>query len=103
MPINNNYQNQYNMYNQKQSNKIYVSGLQGARAYPTVRNSEMLLCDDTLDIIYDVETDFEGKKIVRVFDVSEHIEPPTLDTNALLERLNKLEQAVSKLSGGTDV
>lgn len=78
----------------KQSNKVYVSGYEAARAYPTPFNSDMLLCDDALDVIYNVETDYQGRKTIQVLDVALHKETPKVDANALEARIAKLEEAV---------
>lgn len=79
----------------KQSNKIYVSGIEAARAYQVPFNSEILLVDSEKDILYEVVTDAQGKKTVNVFDITVHQEEPSLS-----ERVGSLEAAVAKLIKG---
>ena len=64
---------------QKVSNKIYVSGMEGARSYNLSPNSEMILCDDTKNIIYDVVVDSNGKRTITALDVKEHQEEAPID------------------------
>ena len=75
-PFSTPYQNNFYPTNntQKYSNKIYVSGIEGARSYPLNPNSEVLLCDDTNDIVYDILVDPDGKRTINVLDVKQHEE-----------------------------
>lgn len=78
------------------SNKIYVSGIEGARSYQLAPNTEMLLCDDSKDIVYDVVVDVSGKRTVTALDVSVHEETPPIDISALQGRVQKLEELYRK-------
>lgn len=92
-----NYQNNPNYQpnaNQKVSNKIYVSGIEGARSYNLTPNSEMLLCDDTKNIVYDVIVDNQGKRTITALDVREHQEEPPIDFSnfATKDDISKLRE-----------
>lgn len=91
---------------QKATNKIYVSGIEGARSYNLQPNSEMILCDDTKDLIYDVVVDGNGKRTITTLEVSEHKEKPPVDysqfatkqdIDTLKEELNKRIQVMRGL------
>ena len=96
-----NYQNNPNVQpstSQKVSNKIYVSGIEGARSYNLQPNSEMLLCDDTKNIIYDVVVDNNGKRTITALDVKEHVEEPPVDFSmfATKDDIAKLREELLK-------
>lgn len=94
-----NYQNNPNFQpspNQKVSNKIYVSGLEGARSYNLNPNSEMILCDDTDNVIYDVIVDANGKRTITTLDVKEHVDEPPVDFSnfATKDDIQKLREEI---------
>ena len=96
-----NYQNQPSVQQnapQKVSNKIYVSGIEGARSYNLAPNSEMLLCDDTKNIVYDVIVDNQGKRTITALDVREHQEEPPVDFSnfATKDDIAKLREELCK-------
>ena len=84
---------------QKASNKIYVCGLEGARSYPLNPNSEMILCDDTKDIIYDVIVDQSGKRTVTSLDIVVHKDEPPVDMSiyATKDDIEKLRKELKKI------
>ena len=100
-PFSTPYQNNFYPTNntQKYSNKIYVSGIEGARSYPLNPNSEVLLCDDTNDIVYDILVDPDGKRTINVLDVKQHEEAPPIDMSqfATKEDIEKLKKEFKKL------
>jgi len=83
---------------QKATNKIYVSGIEGARSYNLQPNSEMLLCDDTKNIIYEVIVDNNGKRTITALDVKQHEEEPPVDMSiyATKEDIAKLKEELTK-------
>lgn len=97
-----NYQNNSNNQQntpQKASNKIYVSGIEGARSYNLNPNSEMILCDDTKNVIYDVMVDSTGKRTITALDVSEHKEEPPIDMSqfATKQDVDNLKEELKKI------
>lgn len=99
-----NYGMQNQMQNQRQSNKIYVSGIEGARSYQMMPNSEMIFLDDNQSIIYDVLTDIQGKRTINVYDVVPHKseEEIKLSQFATKEELEVLKQEIDKLRGNKE-
>lgn len=96
-----NYQNQQTMQQnalQKATNKIYVSGIEGARSYNLNPNSEVLLCDDAKNIVYDVIVDANGKRTITMLDVKEHVEEPPIDFSnfATKDDIQKLREELCK-------
>lgn len=96
-----NYQNNPNAQPnalQKVSNKVYVSGMEGARSYNLAPNSEMILCDDTKNIIYDVVVDSNGKRTITALDVKEHQEEAPIDMSqfATKDDIAKLKEELLK-------
>jgi hypothetical protein len=84
----------YGANNTPQTNKIYVSGIEGARSYQLSPNTEMLLCDDNQNIVYDVVVDAQGKRTVTALDICVHQEQPKPDfsTFATKEDIAKLRE-----------
>lgn len=76
-------QMQNNIPVQSRTNKIYVSGFEGAKSYQLQPGSEMILCDDNEDIIYDVIVDNTGKRTVTALDIVEHKSAPSIDYSKL--------------------
>jgi len=58
-------------------------------------NSEIYLPDDTENIIWWIRTDQNGNRSVTPFDVSPHKKPEPIDINAILTRLDSLEEKVN--------
>lgn len=87
------------------SNKYYVSGIEGARSYPVPPNTEMILCDDTSDVIYDVVVDNAGKRTITALDVKVHEEAPPVDMSkfATKEDIIKLREELLKNTQHTNV
>lgn len=83
---------------QRFTNKVYVSGVEGARSYQLSPNSEAILCDDTNSVIYDVIVDANGKRTVTAYDIVEHKEAPPIDFSqfATKEDIAKLREELVK-------
>lgn len=95
------YQNQSNIAqngSQRFTNKVYVSGVEGARSYQLSPNSEAILCDDTNSVIYDVVVDQNGKRSVVAYDIVEHKEAPPIDFSqfATKDDIAKLKEELTK-------
>ena len=95
------YQNQYNNAqngSQRLTNKVYVTGIEGARFYQMSPNSEAILCDDTNSVIYDVVVDASGKRSVVAYDIVEHKEAPPIDFSqfATKDDIAKLKEELMK-------
>ena len=85
----------YQQSPQKQSNKIFVNGKVGAEAYLAPFNSEIILIDANGNTIYNVDTDSQGRKTIKIFDVIEHKEAPQISANDILARLETVEKALN--------
>ena len=117
-----NYQQQQQPQQQAQqphTNKIYVSGIEGARLYNTPANSDCILLDNDNPILYQKIVDGNGHFDVKVFDIVPHeeksaSETQTIDTSkfvsvAEFEALkgkfegleNKIKERASYVSGTT--
>lgn len=83
----------------KNTNKYYVCGMDGARGYQLPKNSEIILCDDSSSIIYDVIVDAEGKRTVTAYDIVAHQEEPPIDysTFATKDDLKTLKDELMKM------
>ena len=79
-------------------NKIFVNGLEGAKALQVPNNACMLACDNDLDVLYEITTDGTGKRSIRVFDISEHKEEakPSYVTEATFAEFKDEVQAFMK-------
>lgn len=85
-------------------NKIYVSGIEGARSYPIGAGSEALFLDNEKSVIYDVLVDNSGKRTVSAYDIVPHQEVPPVDPSvyATREELLKLREEIERLKGAKD-
>lgn len=72
-----------------------IHGENAAWQFPMGANSEIYLPDSDRDIIWWIRTDASGNKTVMPFDVMPHKDPEPIDINAILERLNTLEEKVN--------
>ena len=83
---------------QRFTNKVYVSGVEGARSYQLSPNSEAILCDDANSVIYDVIVDQNGKRSVVAYDIVEHKEAPPIDFSqfATKDDIAKLKEELMK-------
>ena len=83
---------------QRFTNKVYVSGIEGARSYQLSPNSEAILCDDANSVIYDVIVDQNGKRSVVAYDIVEHKEAPPIDFSqfATKDDIAKLKEELMK-------
>ena len=83
---------------QRFTNKVYVSGIEGAKSYQMQPNSEVILCDDTNSVIYDVVVDATGKRSVMAYDIVEHKEAPPVDFSqfATKDDIAKLREELVK-------
>lgn len=92
----------YPQYTQPQgprTNKIYVSGIEGARSFQMSPGTEMLLCDDNKDIVYDVVVDAQGRRTVTALDIKLHEDAPAVDMSTFATKadLDKLrEELIAK-------
>lgn len=56
------------------TNKIYVTGIEGARAMQFPPNSDYILLDNDKPLLYRKTVDATGKMEIKTFDISEHTE-----------------------------
>ena len=73
-----------------------VNGENGARMYQMPPNSEDLLLDESLPIVWLVQTDGAGYKTVTPYDVTPHQTQATPDFNSLESRIKKLEDIINE-------
>lgn len=92
---------QNNLMGQKQE-VVRVNGKNGAQAYQMPPNSSILLLDVTAPIVWLKITDGAGYPTITPYDISPHkVEPvqvQTADTQALQERIIRLENIVNELN-----
>ena len=91
-------QNATQQSTRKNTNKVYVSSIEGARSYPLAPNSELMFCDDTTDIVYDVVVDETGQRTITTLDVKIHEEEPPVDMTkfATKDDIAKLREELLK-------
>lgn len=76
VPQNGNYapQNQSQPNTQINTNKIYVTGIEGARTMQFPPNSDYILLDNDKPLLYRKTVDATGKMEIKAFDITEHTE-----------------------------
>ena len=80
-----------------------VSGRAGAENFRMAPNSSYLLLDNTAPIIWFVRTDGSGLLTATPCDYSIHQDPPPIDVNALLDRIQNLEERLNEQSNSGNV
>jgi hypothetical protein len=60
--------------------------------YQMSANSEDLLLDESMPIVWLVQTDGAGYKTITPYDVTPHQAQPTVDIQSLESRIEKLEE-----------
>lgn len=73
----------------------HVNGTNGAQAYQMPCNSSVLLLDDNAPIIYLVKTDSACYKTIIPYTITEYKPEPTIDSKALLERIEAIERKLN--------
>lgn len=73
-----------------------VNGENGARMFQMPPNSEDLLLDESLPIVWLVQTDGAGYKTITPYDVTPHQTEATPDYKSLEDRIKKLEDMVNE-------
>jgi len=76
---------------------IKVNGRAGVDAFQMAPNSSVLLLDTTANIVWFVQTDGAGYKTPVPFDISPHVEPPTIDAASIMDKLKAMEQEIAVL------
>lgn len=87
--------------NQPATNKMLVTGKDAALNMPAPNGSDLVYFDQDKDLMYNVITDWNGRKTIRVFELSEYSDnPPQMvkpdDFAALLKRVEALEAQGAK-------
>lgn len=84
------------------TNKIYVTGIDGARQYQLPNGSDYVFLDNDKAMIYRKTVDATGKMDVQAFDIIPHAEPaqPTQSEYALKSDLDALRKEIAALKGG---
>lgn len=77
---------------------IRVNGRAGAENFSMGPNSNFLLLDNTAPIIWFVMTDGSGLLTATPFDYSVHQDPPQVNVNDLLTRIQNLEDKLNEQS-----
>ena len=82
--------------NQPATNKMLVTGKDAALNMPAPNGSDLVYFDQDKDLMYNVITDWNGRKTIRIFELSEYSDnPPQMvkpdDFAALLKRVEALE------------
>lgn len=86
------FNNGMNMKNLPHYEVIRVNGRAGAEAFQMGENSSVLLMDETANIIWFAQTDGAGYKTLTPFTITQYIEQPPVDVNALNDRVAQLKQ-----------
>ena len=73
-----------------------VNGENGARMYQMPPNSEDLLLDESLPIVWLVQTDGAGYKTITPYDVTPHQNEVAPDYKSLESRIEKLEDIINE-------
>lgn len=84
------------------TNKIYVTGIDGARQYQLPNGSDYVFLDNDKAMIYRKTVDATGKMDVQAFDITPHAEPAkaTQAEYALKSDLDALRKEIAALKGG---
>lgn len=85
------------------TNKIYVTGIEGARQYQLPNGSDYILLDNDKAMIYRKTVDATGKMDVQAFDIVPHKEPVEHYSSeyALKSDLDALRKELETLKGNT--
>lgn len=75
---------------------IQVNGEESARQYQMPPNSSTLLLDANEPIVYVVVSDGAGYKTVTPYEVKPYERPKPIDMNAVMERLNRIEERLNE-------
>ena len=74
-----------------------VNGRNGAEMFRMAPNSEVLLLDENLPIIWFAKTDSAGYKTLIPYDISQHVDEPLPDVKGIDERLNSIDERLKAL------
>lgn len=91
-------QNLWGNYAQPRLPVYHAEPIQGENAawqFPMGPNSDIWLPDANDDIIWWIRVDANGNRTVQDFDVMPHQKPEPVDMNALLARIDALEEKVN--------
>ena len=86
-----------NMKNLPHYEAIRVNGRAGAEAFQMGENSSVLLLDETANIIWFAQTDGAGYKSLTPFTITQYIEQPKVDINALNDKVSQLEDMITEI------
>ena len=92
--------NYYGMGLPQQQQAMQVNGKASAEKVQLAPNSSMLAIDTTAPIVWLFVTDAAGAMTRTAYDISLHQEPQPVDVNALLVKMNEMEERINKLTGG---
>ena len=79
-----------------------ISSRMAAEMYRLGPDSNVILMDQSGKMIWIVATDAAGCRTVEPYDISPHSEPEPPDYNAILLRMNKMEEMLSGLVAATN-
>ena len=91
-------QNMWGNYAQSRLPIYHADPLHGENAawqFPMGPNSDIWLPDANEDIIWWIRVDANGNRTVQDFDVTPHQKPEPIDMNAILARIDALEDKVN--------
>ena len=94
--------NGYNYYGMglPQQQAMQVNGKASAEKVQLAPNSSALAIDTTAAIVWFFVSDASGAMTRTPYDISLHQEPEPVDVNALLVKMNEMEEKINKLTGG---
>lgn len=91
--------NSFNPYAQVHIGKVH--GIEEAKAYPLAPNSDVLLMNDTGDVVYFKMTDAGGFPTVKAFQLTEIDEKPRQDRlEEICSRLDSIEKRLNDVNSG---
>ena len=94
--------NGFNYYgmNLPQQQAVQVNGKASAEKIQLAPNSSMLAIDTTAPIVWLFVTDAAGAMTRTAYDIALHQEPQPVDVNALMAKMQEMEEKLNKMTGG---
>ena len=84
----------------QQQQAMQVNGKASADKVQLAPNSSALAIDTTAPMVWLFVTDAAGAMTRTAYDISLHQEPQPVDVNALMVKMQEMEDKISKLTGG---
>lgn len=83
-----------------QQQAMQVNGKASAEKVQLAPNSSMLAIDTTAPIVWLFVTDAAGAMTRTAYDITPHQEPQPVDVNALMAKMQEMEDRLNKMTGG---